>query len=110
MDGVGIEKFAEFCHIVAEAYVDELTDGRCRCVKVEVFEHENNSAIYTSHQTQRISFTEDKKLVETTTSNTKQNPTDLTKPPFVKNKPASVGNSKVTNKWIDPKNNNTWGL
>jgi len=46
MDGVGIEKFAEWCHIVADNYVDELTDGRCNCVKVEVFEHENNSAIF----------------------------------------------------------------
>ena len=46
MDGVGIEKFAEYCHTVADNYVDELTDGRCNCTKVEVFEHENNSAIY----------------------------------------------------------------
>ena len=26
----------------------ELTNGRCRCVKVEVFEHEKNSAIFES--------------------------------------------------------------
>ena len=48
MDGVGIEKFAEYCHIVADNYVDELTDGRCKCCQVELFEHENNSAIYSS--------------------------------------------------------------
>ena len=47
MDGVGIEKFAEYCCEVADHYVDELTDGRCKCIQVEVFEHENNSAIYT---------------------------------------------------------------
>lgn len=46
MDGVGIEKFAEFCCEVADHYVDELTNGRCKCIQVEVFEHENNSAIY----------------------------------------------------------------
>lgn len=108
MDGVGIEKFAEYCHTVAEAYVDELTDGRCQCVKVEVFEHENNSAIYTPFQTQRMSFPEKKKATVVPEEVTK--PNDLTKPPFAKNKPAAVGNSKVTNTWIDPKSNNTWGL
>jgi len=45
-DGVGIEKFAEFCYDVANEYVDVLTEGRCWCTKVEVWEHEGNSACY----------------------------------------------------------------
>jgi 6-pyruvoyltetrahydropterin/6-carboxytetrahydropterin synthase len=45
-DGVGIEKFAEFCYGVANEYVDSLTEGRCWCTKVEVWEHPDNSAIY----------------------------------------------------------------
>ena len=45
-DGVGIERFAEFCCNMANGYVDDITDGRCRCSKVEVWEHEQNSAIY----------------------------------------------------------------
>ena len=45
-DGVGIERFAEFCCNMANDYVDDITDGRCRCSKVEVWEHEQNSAIY----------------------------------------------------------------
>lgn len=115
MDGVGIEKFAEYCYIVANEYVDELTDGRCQCVKVEVFEHENNSAIYTPYQTQRMSFPEPRDIVNVKSEDkiknvTKEDLDDLTKPPFAKNKPAPVGNTKVTNKWIDPKSNNTWGL
>lgn len=48
MDGVGIEKFAEFCHGKADEFVKHTTQGRCRCSQVEVFEHENNSAIYRS--------------------------------------------------------------
>jgi 6-pyruvoyltetrahydropterin/6-carboxytetrahydropterin synthase len=44
--GVGIEKFAEFCYDVANEYVDTLTGGRCWCTKVEVWEHEDNSACY----------------------------------------------------------------
>ena len=46
MDGVGIEKFAEWCFNTANTHVNDLTQGRCECVRVEVFEHENNSAIY----------------------------------------------------------------
>ena len=46
MDGVGIEKFAEWCHGVADEHVQRLTGKRCKCIKVEVFEHENNSAIF----------------------------------------------------------------
>lgn len=44
-DGVGIEKFAEWCFDTADEFVKDLTDGRCWVEKVEVFEHENNSAI-----------------------------------------------------------------
>ena len=45
-DGVGIERFAELCHRLANEYVDNLTTGRCWCSKVEVWEHPDNSAIY----------------------------------------------------------------
>jgi 6-pyruvoyltetrahydropterin/6-carboxytetrahydropterin synthase len=45
-NGVGIEKFAEYCFDQANGYVDDLTNGRCWCSKVEVWEHEGNSAIY----------------------------------------------------------------
>lgn len=46
MDGVGIEKFAEWCFDVADNFAGVLTNMRCRCTQVEVFEHENNSAIF----------------------------------------------------------------
>ena len=46
-DGVGIEKFAEFCLKQANEFVQKETDGRCDCFKVEVWEHESNSAICT---------------------------------------------------------------
>jgi 6-pyruvoyltetrahydropterin/6-carboxytetrahydropterin synthase len=45
-DGVGIEKFANFCFEVADDYIKETTYGRCWVQKVEVWEHEGNSAIY----------------------------------------------------------------
>lgn len=45
-NGVGIEMFAKFCFDTANEYVDDLTNGRCWCTKVEVWEHEGNSAIF----------------------------------------------------------------
>lgn len=47
MPGVGIELTAEFCYHAANNYVSQLTNNRCKVIKVEVWEHEANSAIYT---------------------------------------------------------------
>ena len=46
MDAVGIERTAEYCYNLADEYIKNLTDNRCWVEKVEVWEHENNSAIY----------------------------------------------------------------
>lgn len=62
-DGTGAERIAEWCYKAANKFIPGMTDNRCQCVKVEVFEHENNSAIYTN---------------ELDTHN------DLTRPPFGK--------------------------
>lgn len=43
--GVGIERTAEYCLNAANKFVKEKTVGRCWVSKVEVWEHENNSAI-----------------------------------------------------------------
>jgi len=43
-DGVGIEKFAEYCLHTAQNWVSLLTNGRCWVKNVEVWEHEKNSA------------------------------------------------------------------
>jgi 6-pyruvoyltetrahydropterin/6-carboxytetrahydropterin synthase len=45
--GTGIERIAEWCYKAANNHVIILTEGRCVCSKVEVWEHENNSAICT---------------------------------------------------------------
>jgi 6-pyruvoyltetrahydropterin/6-carboxytetrahydropterin synthase len=46
MDSVGIEKTAEWCFNAAQKLIVEKYGDRCWVEKVEVFEHENNSAIY----------------------------------------------------------------
>ena len=47
MDGVGIEKVSEWCFKTADQHVRHTTKGRCWVSKVEVWEHDKNSAIYT---------------------------------------------------------------
>ena len=46
--GVGIERTAEFCFDIANEHIKQLTNGRCWVKKVEVWEHELNSATYES--------------------------------------------------------------
>lgn len=45
-NGTGIERIAEWCYNAANEFINDSTHGRCRCVKVEVWEHEGNSSIY----------------------------------------------------------------
>ena len=55
-NGTGIERVAEYCHNISNEIIREQTEGRCWVDKVEVFEHENNSAIYTDNMTTTMSF------------------------------------------------------
>jgi 6-pyruvoyltetrahydropterin/6-carboxytetrahydropterin synthase len=49
-EGVGIEMFAKYCADKANEFVKNLTNNRCWVEKVEVWEHEQNSAVYTPLQ------------------------------------------------------------
>lgn len=44
--GTGIERIAEWCYTAGNDYVTAMTKGRCWVDKVEVWEHDRNSAIY----------------------------------------------------------------
>ena len=46
--GVGIERVAETVFSIADSYIKSLTNNRCWVDKVEVFEHEENSATFTN--------------------------------------------------------------
>jgi 6-pyruvoyltetrahydropterin/6-carboxytetrahydropterin synthase len=46
MDGVGIEKTAEWCFKTVDPMIKDMSVGRCWLNRVEVWEHELNSAIY----------------------------------------------------------------
>lgn len=78
-DGVGIEKFAEFCFKTAEKYISEKTNGRCTVDKVEVWEHEQNSATYENYSLRGI--TESKQMHNSTTPVEQSTPTPSPVPP-----------------------------
>jgi hypothetical protein len=46
MDNVGCERFAEYLYKTINDFLFEETDGRVRATRVEVYEHERNSASY----------------------------------------------------------------
>jgi 6-pyruvoyltetrahydropterin/6-carboxytetrahydropterin synthase len=50
--GVGIERAAELCYNIAASLITEKYGDRCWVEKVEVFEHEDNSAIFQPTTTQ----------------------------------------------------------
>ena len=46
LPAVGCERFAEFLYNIINKFLDEETEGRVRATRVEVYEHERNSASY----------------------------------------------------------------
>ena len=46
LPAVGCERFAEYLHTVINEFLQEETNGRVKATKVEVYEHERNSASY----------------------------------------------------------------
>jgi 6-pyruvoyltetrahydropterin/6-carboxytetrahydropterin synthase len=55
--GTGIERIAEWCFETADQYIKALTKDRCWVDRVEVWEHEKNSAAYTRGYTMSNSQT-----------------------------------------------------
>jgi len=111
--GTGIERIAEWCYNAANKFVSGMTDNRARCIQVEVFEHENNSAIYngTSDDELKKPVVKDVIKVEIDQPVSNKKDTNITRPPF-KTSPKKPDRplfpKKQTNKWIDPKG--TWGI
>jgi len=46
LPAVGCERFAEYLYTLINGFLRKETDGRVRAIKVEVYEHERNSASY----------------------------------------------------------------
>jgi 6-pyruvoyltetrahydropterin/6-carboxytetrahydropterin synthase len=46
LPATGCERFAEYLYNIINEFLDKETEGRVKAVKVEVYEHERNSASY----------------------------------------------------------------
>jgi 6-pyruvoyltetrahydropterin/6-carboxytetrahydropterin synthase len=108
--GVGIERFTEHCFNVADTYIREKTVGRCWVEKVEVWEHEKNSAnieynlgdILPSCTDPKMS---NKEIPETTTPAI----ADKQTPQMFTPQPVPVGN-KTTTGYGNLFGSTTWGV
>jgi len=98
--GAGIERTAEWCFEAADALVRQKTAGRCWCTKVEVWEHEQNSAIY-ENSTYPAQESKQEVVEQSTPAPEPQQEDKNTRA-------ASVGN-KVTTGWSDPFAGTSWG-
>jgi len=108
MDGVGIEKFAEYVFNEADTFVKYKSNNRVWVEKVEVFEHESNSAIY-SKDSEVLKESETKMFTDAAIVSLK----DFIKPKQIEeysspSKPAQVGNT-VTSGWSNPFGGTNWG-
>ena len=116
-DGVGIEMFAKKCFDIASIYVSAMTNGRCDVEKVEVWEHESNSATYTNKHVQTITFKEEESKKDEFTPSTPENTFTATKaevhtePGKDPNNPyaAAVGPTRKTHDLSNPFGGTSWG-
>ena len=113
-NGVGIEKFAEWCFKTADTFVDEVTEGRVWVENVTVYEHKNNSASVSKQLQKSTLFVddegsktyvevEDKQSTETEQVE-KQSETSDTNP-----RAARVGPNVKEGNFSDPFAGTTWG-
>lgn len=116
-DGVGIEMFAKKCFDIASIYVSAMTNGRCDVEKVEVWEHESNSATYTNKHVQTMTFKEEESKKDEFTPLTPENTPTVTKaevhtePGKDPNNPyaAAVGPTRKTHDLSNPFGGTSWG-
>ncbi len=119
-NGTGIERIAEWCFDTSDQYVKALTKGRCWVDRVEVWEHEKNSAICSKMHTAKTkpSCEELAEDIATTVDNRQQeldlrldHGEPLKQPDSEKesnDQPQSTHPSgdpaqhKITGKWVDP--------
>ena len=112
MDGVGIEKFAEWCFKTADSYVKSMTNGRCWVDCVEVWEHEKNSAMVGRENTseQQVDDSRQQELdlrldhgepLVSQDSHQSEHPN------------GDIKQTKTKNQWVDPskaKTTNSWSF
>jgi 6-pyruvoyltetrahydropterin/6-carboxytetrahydropterin synthase len=119
MSGVGIEKTAEWCFNAATQFLKDTYGDRCWVEKVEVYEHENNSAIYLKPTSlaapDRVQFistsvpTEGVVSASVPTTSVGVAPESVAPEPVTPNHPVNVGNSRVTSGYSGLFDGISWG-
>lgn len=109
--GVGIERTAEWCFDVADAHVRGITKNRCWVDRVEVWEHDKNSAIFTMENSDykcdnkpKIPTEQFEFKFDEPSSPAPQAQTSGNAPQGVR-----VGNQTVTTGWGNPFGGTSWG-
>ena len=110
VEGVGVEKFAEFVFKTADTFVDEASEGRCFVVKAKVTEHADNWAEYTREEKEAAAH----ECCQNTTEevSTEPGPDPEPAPPSPADNPraAQVGpNVDRNTNFSDPFKGTTWG-
>ena len=113
MSGVGIEKTAEWCFNTASTFITEKYGDRCWVEKVEVYEHEANSAIYSKPTPISYTVAERPVITDAVSTQTLPDPPPAPTPvtahtPEPPSRGAAVGN-KVTTGWSNPFGGTSWG-
>lgn len=107
-NGTGVERISEWCYNVANEYVEIASSGRVKCIRVEVFEHEDNSAICTGVEESEVEESEVEESEEPVVEKKEKVAAGVTQPPFkVK---GDLWPEKQVNTWLDSSGKSTWGF
>ena len=112
-DGVGIEKTAEWCFRVADNFIRNTTHSRCWVERVEVWEHDKNSAIYIAEQPKKEGCGNKcgrHPKVETEQFELPLNVPADTSHQTTSNSVAAPVSNKTTTGWSNPLGGTSWGL
>lgn len=110
-DGVGIERFAKFVFEHANHFVKQQTNGRVWVSKVEVWEHEKNSAIFSEEKskccTKKCNVEVDSTLEPAL--HAEEIKLEVPPPPKPEKSTAARVGNHVTSGWSNPFAGTSWG-
>lgn len=112
-EGVGIEKTAEWCLKISDAHIRDITNNRCWVDRVEVWEHDKNSAI-ASHSSPKVHAVQTPHVAEVISPTNPVAPvaaihTTVAAPSPEISNAARVGN-KISTGLSNPFGGTSWGL
>lgn len=111
--GVGIERTAEWCFDVADSHVRGITNNRCWVERVEVWEHDKNSAIFIAEQPKKEGCGNKCGRQPKIVTEQFELPLDVpiaTSSETTSNSNAAPVSNKTSTGWSNPLGGTSWGL